>query len=233
MLLQDKRPQRITWHSQDERAQSQVDSLLISSRWRSSIKNCRAYRRADTGVKNGFGHMVLEAPLAIKITPRKRMQPPPRYDAARLQDKAVVVEFHLELSNRSDILLADDDNKPTTINLEYKWEKIRYTIKDAFKQVLGGQKRKQKKCHDFPSTQTLPNNGTTTLQLSSPNTTSAQLSQPAPYSNVNVDPLPSIQEIKEAIKKLRHQKKPGTDFIPAKVYEAAPILAEKLQKLFC
>ena len=77
-----------------------------------------------------------------------------------------------------------------------------------------------------------PNHRANALQPSNPILNSVPPSQQAPYSNVNVHP-PSIQEIKEAIKKLRNHKAPGTDSIPAEVYKAAPILAEKLQKLFC
>ncbi|KAK2711590.1 hypothetical protein QYM36_012665 [Artemia franciscana] len=38
-LLQHKPSQRITWRSRDRRAESQVDYLLMSSRWRNSIQN--------------------------------------------------------------------------------------------------------------------------------------------------------------------------------------------------
>ena len=51
----------------------------------------------------------------------------------------------MKLSIRFDILSVDDDNEPTTINIEDEWRKIRDTITDASKKVLGRLNGKRKK----------------------------------------------------------------------------------------
>jgi predicted secreted protein len=87
--------------------------------------------------KNGSDHMLLKASLTIRLAFRKK-KPPPRYNVARLQAKAVAEEFRLELSNRFDILSAGDDNEPATINIEEEWRNAKDTIKDASKNSLAG-----------------------------------------------------------------------------------------------
>ncbi|KAK2704938.1 hypothetical protein QYM36_017102 [Artemia franciscana] len=102
--------------------ESQVDFLLISTRYRSSILNCRA-----------------------TVEPMKQIQHPPRHHLARLHDKAVTKEFRLALSNHLDILYMDDDNEPTTINIDDEWMKIRDAITNTSKKVLDWLNRKRKK----------------------------------------------------------------------------------------
>ncbi|KAK2713123.1 hypothetical protein QYM36_011726, partial [Artemia franciscana] len=141
----------ITWRSRDGRTSSQLDYLLVSSRWRSSIQNCRAYRGPDTGSKGGSDHTLVKMSVKIRLVARKRKEPPKRFDVARLKDPTVVEQFRVQLSNRFTALEPEhsnespEDGNSSGSSVNEDWQKFRNTLQEVALETLGRVKRKRRR----------------------------------------------------------------------------------------
>ncbi|XP_065584177.1 craniofacial development protein 2-like [Artemia franciscana] len=150
-LFRHKPSHVITWRSRDGRTSSQLDYLLVSSRWRSSIQNCRAYRGPDTGSKGGSDHTLVKMSVKIRLVARKRKEPPKRFDVARLKDPTVVEQFRVQLSNRFTALEHEHSNEsPEAGNssgssVNEDWQKFRNTLQEVALETLGRVKRKRRR----------------------------------------------------------------------------------------
>ncbi len=60
-------PQRhlVTWSSNDGRTRNQTDHMLVRSRWASSVIDCRAYTRAQTGSEHSSDHAMIFRALSL------------------------------------------------------------------------------------------------------------------------------------------------------------------------
>ncbi|KAK2710905.1 craniofacial development protein 2-like [Artemia franciscana] len=94
-LYRHKPSHVIMWRSRDGKTSSQLDYLLVSSRWRSSVQNCRAYRGLDRGSQCGSDQTLVKMFVKIRLVARKRKEPPNRFDIARLKEQAVVEQLCL------------------------------------------------------------------------------------------------------------------------------------------
>ncbi|KAK2705916.1 hypothetical protein QYM36_016061, partial [Artemia franciscana] len=150
-LFRHKPSHVITWRSRDGRTSSQLDYLLVSSRWRSSIQNCRAYRGPDTGSKCGSDHTLVKMSVKIRLVARKRKEPPKRFDVARLKDPTVVEQFRVQLSNRFTALEHEhsnespEDGNSSGSSVNEDWQKFRNTLQEVALETLGRVKRKRRR----------------------------------------------------------------------------------------
>lgn len=90
-----------TWYSNDGKTCKALDHIIISSRWKSSVTNCRVYPGAQLGSTD---HRLLVAQLRLKISPRV----PPRLRSSHLQDPTITSLFTCSISNRYNALPKED-----------------------------------------------------------------------------------------------------------------------------
>ena len=121
----------LTWYSRDNRTASQIDHVLVRSRWASAVEDCRAYRGAETGNANGSDHMLVRARIKIHLTSRRKRKAPERINTEALNCKETLEKL------KDDIcvgLKSVEDESSTVIN---RWHGFKTTIKKAVSQHLG------------------------------------------------------------------------------------------------
>ena len=83
---------------------SQVDYILINRKWKSSIKNCKAYSRFSS---IGFDRRIVSA--KVKISFRIKKKPgPPQHEWSALQDLAILKQYNTCICNRYYALSTED-----------------------------------------------------------------------------------------------------------------------------
>lgn len=104
-----------TWRSPGDRVRNQIDYIMISSRWRSSIFNTRTY----PGAECGSDHQLLVANLKIKFKAAREIQKNSK------PTKRTVEEFKVEIRSKIAELkrkLKEDDTS------DIKWGNIKQCI---------------------------------------------------------------------------------------------------------
>jgi len=93
---QAKANRQWTWESPDGVTLNVIDYILISSRWKSSVTNSRAYPSADIG----SDHQLLIANIRLKLKVRRRHKASNRYDTKKLNDPLVAIEYQAEVAEK-------------------------------------------------------------------------------------------------------------------------------------
>ena len=116
---------------------SQLDHILINSKWVRSAKNCRAYNSLEIG----SDHRIVSARLNISLrATKKRPCKRVKYNWCKLaQDQEIQQRFSLALSNRFSELT------PTTNSIQNSYNDTVHTIEDVAQEVLGNPPKKRAK----------------------------------------------------------------------------------------
>ena len=138
----------LTWYSNDGRTAHQIDHILVRSRWISSVEDCRAYRGAETGNKNGTDHILLRARFKIHLTKRHKTCPPRRPNVAALE----MPEKQQALTDIIASRLVGTVDEQTEDPVDSQWSTIKTVTKSAILDELGTVANKQK---DWISERTL------------------------------------------------------------------------------
>ncbi len=80
-----------TWRSPDKTTRNQIDYMLFTTRWISSVRRVTTLHGADCGTD----HNVLIADVQIKLKRIKRTKIPPKYDVENISD-----EYTVDVKNR-------------------------------------------------------------------------------------------------------------------------------------
>ena len=103
-LFAHKSIHKLTWTSPDGKTQSQIDHIIINSKWRHSLQDTRVMRGADIG----SDHNLLVGKLTLKLRRAKigdtKSQ---RFDVAKLKNPAVKEDFSIALRNQYSVLQDD------------------------------------------------------------------------------------------------------------------------------
>ena len=101
---------KMTWKSPDDRTFNQIDHVLISRRFRTSITNVRTYRGADVDTDHFL--VCAEAKLKLKRANQDTVnQQQKKFDTDKLKDPQCREEFCLEIRNRFSILNTIEDDE--------------------------------------------------------------------------------------------------------------------------
>ena len=93
---------KLTWTSLDGRTQSQIDHIIINSKWKSSLQDMRVMRNADVG----SDHYLLLAIMTLKPRNAKiEMVRNQRPDISKKKDKLIKENFSITHRNRFSITL--------------------------------------------------------------------------------------------------------------------------------
>ena len=95
-LFQQPKRRLYTWTPPDGQHQNQIDHILWSQRWRSSIQPAKTRPRADCG----SGHELLIAKFRLKLKKVRKTTRPFRYD---LNQIPMIIQWKWEIDLRDDI----------------------------------------------------------------------------------------------------------------------------------
>ena len=108
-LFPHKTIHKVTWVSPGGNAMNQIDRVLISRRFRNSVKDTRVCRSADIESDHHLVCTVLKLRLTKQTTEKKRCRV--KYDTAKLRNEEVLRRFNIALQNRHQVL----ENEETAV----------------------------------------------------------------------------------------------------------------------
>ncbi|XP_020629758.1 craniofacial development protein 2-like [Orbicella faveolata] len=146
-LFLHKRVHKATWISPDGVTENQIDHILISQRWRTSL-----HVRVKKGANIGSDHHLVVASLKIKLAARKPFISTRRtFDVMKLRDPDTKQAFKIESQNRFESLFLqqqqqqqDGGEQAQDIDINVQWEKAKKILVDTCGSVLGRMKRTRK-----------------------------------------------------------------------------------------
>lgn len=125
--FQRKTIHQYTWYSNDGRTKKMIDYVIISKRWRSSLKNCRTYRSAELG---NADHRLVCADVQLRLHAQRSERKPVAADIGKLKEPYTRQKYSVEISNRFELL-------GTLNNSEDAWKYFKSQTSEAAQLVLG------------------------------------------------------------------------------------------------
>ena len=119
-IFQQHPRRKYTWISPNGLTRNQIDYILISNRWKSSIKIAKTLPGADIG----SDHQLLIADFRIKLKMTKGAPKPCRFDLQHLDDK-----YRVETRNLfQELMVREEESTPDEL-----WQDIKRSILNAAK----------------------------------------------------------------------------------------------------
>ena len=128
---------RWTWYSNTGTWQSEIDHILVGTRWR-LLRNCRVFRSAQFSTD----HRLLVAELHLRIRSTRTPSGNSSFNVERLRDPEVQKKFQHQLAD-----LAADASLTSRFG---NWESLRDRIKTAAQHTIGPTSRKKHHKHLAP-----------------------------------------------------------------------------------
>ena len=134
-LFPHKDIHKATWTSADGRVSNQIDHLLISGQWRSSVQDCRVQRGADTN----SDHYLVRTKIKLRLSShRSNKKAKPRLDVRRLKDEDTRKKYYEAVRTKL------EENRTESEDIEEVWEHQKNAYVKAAEEVLGYRKGKNK-----------------------------------------------------------------------------------------
>ncbi|VDL91386.1 unnamed protein product [Schistocephalus solidus] len=87
----------LTWYSNDGHTTSQIDYILVSSRFRSWVHDSRSMCGAETGNAYGSGHVLVHARLKVHLASAPKISSARRLDVAKIRQPGTAEALHREI----------------------------------------------------------------------------------------------------------------------------------------
>ncbi|GFS15523.1 endonuclease-reverse transcriptase [Elysia marginata] len=126
---------RYTWIQPGDRARNQIDYILITNEWKTTVLNSKSRPGADCETD----HILVAAKICLKAYKIVRPKQSARFDTDKLKDLKIRNQFQIEIKNRFEPLLQDWSTKEKTPN--ELWEEM----KKCFTEVAEKNLRKRRK----------------------------------------------------------------------------------------
>ena len=124
----------VTWHSNDQRTQNQIDYILVRQRWRSSIMDARTY----WGTAWVSDHGLLQARFRLRFSCDKISKRPLRFDTECLQlDDRKAAFQNAVCTNLQRVTGAG-----ASLSIDERWGGMKAALADAAKATIGFAKRR-------------------------------------------------------------------------------------------
>ncbi|XP_065575036.1 craniofacial development protein 2-like [Artemia franciscana] len=99
--FQRKTIHQYTWYSTDGCKKKMIDYVIVSKRWRSLVKNRRAYRSAELG---NADHRLVCTDLWLCLHAQQSERKPVAADIGKLKEPDTRQKYSIEISNRFEVL---------------------------------------------------------------------------------------------------------------------------------
>ena len=141
----------LTWYSKDGCAASQIDYILVGSRFRSWVHDSRSMRGAETGNVHGSDHALVRTRLKVHLSSAPKLPRARRLNVAKLRQTNTAEALSTEIRSR---LTTQADNDGSS-----KWPSLETSISGAAEKILGFTKGRRR---DWISGRTLQLSAETT-----------------------------------------------------------------------
>jgi exonuclease III len=132
-----KQPKRrlYTWKSPGDVHRNQIDYLLIKSRFKNSIINCRTYPGAD--IKSDHSPVVMKMKLKLKI-PKRPSCKTLKFNLSALKEDELKAKYAVNVQNRYECLINVEEEGPETSQkvLEKQWRCLKEAITVTNEEML-------------------------------------------------------------------------------------------------
>nr|VZI50267.1 unnamed protein product [Spirometra erinaceieuropaei] len=95
--FQHRKKHLLTWYSNDGRTASQIDYILVSSRFRSWVHDIRSMRGVETGNAHGSDHVLVRTRLKVHISSAPKMPRPRRLNVAKSRQASTAEALNREI----------------------------------------------------------------------------------------------------------------------------------------
>ncbi|XP_065557829.1 uncharacterized protein LOC136025771 [Artemia franciscana] len=125
--FQRKTIHQYTWYSNNGRTKKLIDYVITSKRWRSLVKNRRAYRSAELG---NIDHRLVCTDLRLRLHAQRSKRKSVAADIGKLKEPDTRQKYSIEISNRFEALGSLNSS-------EDLWKHFKLQTREAAKLVLG------------------------------------------------------------------------------------------------
>ena len=115
-----------TWRSPDGHTRNEIDYICISRRWRTSLRDVRAYRGADVG----SDHYLIIGVVQIKLKRQQKSKGQQPINIRRLSEQEKAREYKVEIANR----FAESQQEG---GLEEQWAAFKNTTLKCAEEIIG------------------------------------------------------------------------------------------------
>ncbi|BHF85124.1 hypothetical protein SprV_1002828300 [Sparganum proliferum] len=128
----------LTWYSNDGRTASQIDYILVSSRFRSWVHNSRSMRGAETDNAHGSDHILVRTRLKVHLSSAPKMPRPRRLDVAKIRQASTAEALSREIRN---CYTTGTDGEVSS-----QWSSLKTPVYGAAEKILGYTQRRRSDC---------------------------------------------------------------------------------------
>nr|VZI19409.1 unnamed protein product [Spirometra erinaceieuropaei] len=133
--FQHRKKHLLTWYSNDGRTASQIDYILVSSRFRSWVHDSRSMRGAETGNAHGSDHVLVRTRLKVHLSSAPQMPRPRRLNVAKIRQASTAEALSREIRT---CFTARVDGE--VIN---QWSSLKTSVYGAAEKILGYTQRRR------------------------------------------------------------------------------------------
>ncbi|XP_072048482.1 craniofacial development protein 2-like [Amphiura filiformis] len=96
MFKQSKFKRQWTWESPDHKKHNKIDYIMINTKWKRCITNCRSYPSADVG----SDHQMVLTDIKLKFKSKPKCNHPKRYDIFKLKNQDTRTRYEIEIGGK-------------------------------------------------------------------------------------------------------------------------------------
>ncbi|BHF72811.1 hypothetical protein SprV_0401588200 [Sparganum proliferum] len=133
--FQHRKKHLLTWYSNDGCTASQIDYILVSSRFRSWVHDSRSMRGAETGNAYGSDHVLVRTRLKVHLSSAPKMPRPRRLDVAKIRQASTAEALSREI--RTCFTTRADGE------VSNQWSSLKTSVYGAAEKILGYTQRRR------------------------------------------------------------------------------------------
>nr|VZI50996.1 unnamed protein product [Spirometra erinaceieuropaei] len=133
--FQHRQKHLLTWYSNDGLTASQIDCIIVSSRFRSWVHDSRLKRGAETGNAHGSDHVLVRTRLKVHLPSPLKMPRRRRFDVSKSRQISTVEALSRKM--RSCFMTRADGE------VSNQWLSLKTSVYEAAEKILGYNQRRR------------------------------------------------------------------------------------------